>query len=130
MCLLFWGLAVGHNGISLPHKVLGPVGVSAAVLVPDALAAQILDSVGFLDIEPPSLEVPKERNQAVALIPVRVPRTAQIFVQCELLDPGMVLAYAIHDSATLDDVGEYRLLEHDPAAGVLLGGLAPGYVGA
>jgi len=98
--------------------------------MPDALAAQILDSVGFFDIEATPLEISKKRNQAVALIPVRVPRAAQILVEGELLYPGVVLAHRIDQAATLDYIGEDCILEHHPTRGVLFCRLAPSYVGA
>jgi len=90
----------------------------------------MLDPLWLLDKEPPALKVPQEANQAVALISVRVPRTAQIFVQGELFYPRMMLAHAIHDAAAFDDIREDGVFEHHPARGVLFCRLAPGYVGA
>ena len=69
--------------------------MSAVVLKPNAFTLQMLDAVWFFNKEASSSEITEEGDEGRALVAIRVPCTAKVFIQCELFHPGMVLAYVI-----------------------------------
>ena len=86
--------------------------------MPDVLLLYVTQAIRLLYEQAAVLEITEEGDERVSLVPIRVPSAHGIFVEGELLDPGMLRLHYIENLAFARHVRQHLFSQKYPATGV------------